>query len=96
MAKLLHSLTGNTKITQKLFKNTILCKDTRFLGSQMPDSKNVLKKLDYNCLKIEEVNYLPPRFDGPCMFVLPLVGASSSQAKAKSIEGMDKRYDGHV
>ena len=65
------------------------------LGS-MPSSKNVLKKLDYDSLKIQEVNYLPPRFDGPCMFVLPPTGASSSQAKAKSMEGMDKRYDGHV
>ena len=33
MAKLLHSLTGNTKRAQKVFKNTILSKDTRFLGS---------------------------------------------------------------
>ena len=34
MAKLLHSLTGNTKITQKVFKNTILSTHTRFLGTQ--------------------------------------------------------------
>ena len=47
-------------------------------------------------MKIEEVNYLPPCFDGPCMFVLPLAGASSSTTMAKSIEGMDKQYDGHV
>ena len=34
MAKLLYSLTGNTKITQKVFKNTILSTHTRFLSSQ--------------------------------------------------------------
>ena len=33
MSKLLPSLTGNTNIAQKVFKNTILSKDTRFLGS---------------------------------------------------------------
>ena len=30
------------------------------------------------------------------MFVLPPVGVSSSLTKAKSMDGMDKRYDGHV
>ena len=39
----------------------------------MLGSKNVLKKLYYDYLKIQEVNYLPPHFDGPCMFVLPPV-----------------------
>ena len=62
----------------------------------MPGSKNILKKLDYDSLKIQEVNYLPPCLDGPCIFVLPPVGASSSQAKAKSMEGMDNRYDSNV
>jgi len=62
----------------------------------MPGSKNILKKLDYDQLKIEEVDYLPPRFDGPCMFVLPPTTVSASLTKAKSMEGMDKRYDGHV
>ena len=40
----------------------------------MPGKKSILKKLDYDHMKIEEVSYLPPRFDGPCMFVLPLAG----------------------
>ena len=64
--------------------------------SSMPGSKNILKKLDYNTLRIEEVNFLPPRFDGNVMFVLPPVGPSASHTKAKSMDGMDKRYDGHV
>ena len=33
--------------------------------------KNILKKLDYDTLGIEEVNFLPPRFDGDLMFGLP-------------------------
>jgi hypothetical protein len=62
----------------------------------MPGSKNILKKLDYDTLHIEEVNFLPPRFDGNCMFVLPPVGVSSSYTKTKSMDDMDKRYDSHV
>jgi hypothetical protein len=64
--------------------------------ASMPGRKNILKKLDYNTLCIEEVNFLPPRFDGNVMFVLPPVGLSTSHTKAKSMDGMDKRYDGHV
>jgi hypothetical protein len=62
----------------------------------MPGRKNILKKLDYDTLHIEVVNFLPPRFDGSSIFVLPPVGISSSHTKAKSMDGMDKRYDGHV
>jgi hypothetical protein len=62
----------------------------------MPGSKNVLKKIDYDKLKIQEVNHLPPRFDGTQLFVLPAVEVSSSQTRAKSLDGMDKQYDGHV
>ena len=71
------------------------CSMFRTLAS-MPGRKNILKKLDYNTLGIEEVNFLPPRFDGNVMFVLPPVGVFASQTKAKSMDGMDKRYDGHV
>jgi hypothetical protein len=62
----------------------------------MLGSKNILKKLDYGTLYIEVVNFLPPRFHENCMFVLPPIGISSYYTKAKSMDGMDKRYDGHV
>lgn len=64
--------------------------------SAMPGRKSILKKLDYSTLLIEEVSYLPPRFDGTRMFVLPPPSASASTTKAKSMDGMDKYYDGHV
>jgi len=67
----------------------------RRLGS-MPGSKSILKKLDYDKLKIQEVNHLPPRFAGTQLFVLPAAEVSSSQTRAKSLDGMDKQYDGHV
>ena len=62
----------------------------------MPGRKNILKKLDYHTLHIELVKFMPPRFDGNRMFVLPPIGVSSSHTKAKSMDGMDKCYDGHV
>jgi hypothetical protein len=65
------------------------------LGS-MPGSKNVLKKLNYDKIRIEEVNHLSPRFDGTQLFILPAAEVSSSQSRAKSMHGMDKQYDGHV
>ena len=65
------------------------------LGS-MPGSKNVFKKIDYDKLQIQVVNHLPPRFDGTHVFVLPAAEVSSSQTRAKSLDNMDKQYDGHV
>ena len=62
----------------------------------MPDRKNILKKFDSDTLLIEEVNFLPPRFDENRMFVLLSIGVSSSHTKAKSMDGMNKRFDGHV
>jgi hypothetical protein len=67
----------------------------RRLGS-MPGSKNVLKNIDYDKLQIHVVNHLPPRFDGTQLFVLPAAEVSSSQSRAKSLDGIDKQYDGHV
>ena len=62
----------------------------------MPSSKNVMKKLDYDSLRTVHAKFLPPRFDGDVMFVLPLVSNAALHTKAKSMDGMDKRYDGHV
>ena len=46
---------------------------------------------------MKEVNFFPPHFDSNQMFVPPpLVGVSSSRTTAKSMDNMDKRYDGHV
>ena len=40
--------------------------------------------------------FLPPRFDGDVMYVLPPISNSALHSKARSMDGMDKRYDGHV
>ena len=62
----------------------------------MPGSKNILKKIEYEKIKIQEVDHLPLRFDGIQLFVLPAPEVFSSQFTAKSMDGMDKHYDGHV
>jgi hypothetical protein len=62
----------------------------------MPGSKNVLKKIDYDKLKIQEVNHLPLRFNGTQLFVILAAEVSSSQTRAKSLDSKDKQYDGHV
>ena len=64
--------------------------------TQMPGRKNILKRLDYDKIKTMEVEFLPPTYDGDVLFVLPAMGSSSSHSKAKSMFGMDKRYDGHI
>ena len=59
-------------------------------------SKNILKKIDYSTIRHERVEYLPAKFDGPVLFELPPAAAGSSKLAAKSMQGMDKRYDGHL
>ena len=46
--------------------------------ASMPGRKNILKKLDYDTLQIEEENFLRARFDGNRTFVLPPIGVLSS------------------
>ena len=61
-----------------------------------PGKKSILKKLNYDKLVVERLDYLPPKFDGDVIFELPSVAPTTSATQAKSMAGMDKRYDGHV
>ena len=58
--------------------------------------KNILKRLDYDKIKTVEVEFLPPIYDSDVLFVLLAMGTSASYSKARSMFGMDKRYDSHV
>ena len=64
--------------------------------ASMPGRKSVLKLLNYSTLKIVYADFLPSCFDGDVIFVFPPVSASASTSKAKAMDGMDKRYNGHV
>jgi hypothetical protein len=52
------------------------------------------KSLNYNAIIIEFVNYLPIKFNGDILFELPHVRRLLGHAK--QLQGMDRKYDGHV
>ena len=63
----------------------------------MSGRKNILKRSDYDMLRIVYFEFLPPSFDGDVMFVFPPpTSSNAAQSKAKFMEGMDKQYDGHI
>ena len=47
-------------------------------------------------IRHEKIEYLPAVFDGVVIFELPPVGDTAARSQAKSMQGMDKRYDNHV
>ena len=62
----------------------------------MPGRKNILKKIDYSVIRHERVDYLPAVFDSAVIFELSPTGHTASRSQAKSMQEIDKRYDGHV
>jgi hypothetical protein len=59
-------------------------------------SRNALKGLDYNAVKLLRVDFLPPVFNGDVVFELPPVGSSVGSSQAKLMVGRDKQHDGHA
>lgn len=66
-----------------------LCKLSLVLGS-----RNKLVQIDFDAIKYQKVQFLPARFNGDVLFELPPCRGSTS--RARGMEGMDKRYDGHA
>jgi hypothetical protein len=60
------------------------------------DSRNALKKVDYNGVQHLKVDYLLPVFNGDVVFEFPSICSLSASSQAGLIVGMDKRHDGHV
>ena len=60
-----------------------------------PNTKNVLKNMDYASVLHRIVDFLPSIYNGDIIFELPPVAAGATSLKAKSLQGMDKKYDGH-
>jgi hypothetical protein len=89
-------VSGNTPTLNHLSHDTISILPFLKQLSRMPGKKNILKKLDYSVIRHERVEYLPPVFDGAVIFELPPAGHTATRSQAKSMQGMDKRYDGHV
>ena len=51
--------------------------------------------MDLGALTHQQVEFLPPAYDGDAIFELPPCQLSSSSLATKNLEGMDKRSDGH-
>ena len=91
---------SQSKVSQSLPTSTVMqssciVRSLRKVAS-MPGRKNILKWLDYDKIQTVNKDFLPPQFDGDVLFVLLPVGASTADYKARSMEGMDKRYNGHI
>ena len=59
-------------------------------------SKSVLSRINFDAIRLQQVDYLPPRYDGDVIFEFPPVGDHGQITKAKQLQGMDRRYDGHA
>jgi hypothetical protein len=59
-------------------------------------SKNTLKRLDHNIVKLLEVDYLPLIFNGDVIFEFLPIKSSTKASLAKLMVGMDKQHDGHT
>ena len=63
--------------------------------SNLHHSRNELSTMDLGTLTHQQMEFLPPAYDGDAIFELPLCRPSSSSLAAKNLEGMDKHSDGH-
>ena len=70
MTPLLYALNLCVLLPHPTSKSSISILHCLRILASMPGSTNILKKLDYDTLHIEEVNFLLPRFDGNWMFVI--------------------------
>ena len=52
--------------------------------------------MDLGALMHQEVEFLPPAYDGDAIFELPPCRPLSSSSAARNLEGMDKRSNGHL
>jgi len=59
-------------------------------------SKSVLSRINFDAIRLQQVDYLPPRYDGDVIFEFPPLGDHGLNTKAKQLRGMDRRYDGHA
>jgi hypothetical protein len=59
-------------------------------------SRNALKGLNYDTVKLLRVNFLLPIFNGDVVFELPSIGSFVGNLQAKLMVGMDKRHNGYA
>jgi hypothetical protein len=52
------------------------------------ESRNALKGLNYDTVRLLRVDFLPPIFNGDVVFELPPIGSSNGNSQAKLMVGM--------
>ena len=65
--------------------------------SHTKGSRNPFKRVNWNSIRVLQVQCVPSSYDGDVIFELPAIGGHSvTYSQAKSLTGMERRYDGHV
>lgn len=59
-----------------------------------PRSQSALSDIDFDNIRVEEVKYIPTTYDGDVIFLLPPLPSGLPATYGKSLDGMDKVYDG--
>ena len=59
-----------------------------------PRSQSALSDIDFDNIRVEEVKYIPTTYDGDVIFLLPPLPTRLPATYGKSLDGMDKVYDG--
>ena len=59
-------------------------------------SQNVLSRINFDAIKLQQVDYLPPHYNGDVILKFPPLGDHGQNTKAKQLRGMDRRYDSHA
>ena len=78
---------------QTLFRTSAIACLKRL--ARRPNTKTVLKNMDYTSMPHRIIDFLPSIYNGGIIFELPPIAAGATSSKAKSLQGMDKKYDGH-
>jgi hypothetical protein len=56
-------------------------------------SRNALKRLDYDTIKLLRMDFLPPVFNSDLVFELLPIGNPSMDSQVKLMVGMNKQHD---
>ena len=59
-------------------------------------SNNVLSEINFDAIKLQQIDYLPPRYGGDVIFKFPPLCDHGQNTKPKQLRGMDRRCDGHA
>ena len=60
-----------------------------------PKTKNVLKNMDYDSVPHKTVDFFPSIYDSDIIFELQPLTVGANSSKAKNLQSIDKKYDGH-